>query len=412
MLNRRILITTILIMFALTGCSAPSDSQTSSQEFTESISEKQYEDQDIRADLIESCKQIYLQAMEAKTIGSLDTIQHMVSRLGEKGYAVVDQENQVNMENSHLAEEFCDKAGRSQEALLRLVVVLNNGGFVEFDLSTKEGKLDVTAKSLWWKEEELVNIDTDHFQAHRWNYSKNGYLFFEKYYMEGFAGPYNHVDIRIKPLDQVCRELNRKYLLPAGYRLNNLFISDWTEPDFQTVNFYDMFDILRKIEFPTAVPYSSNNDGEVYQLSQEEVESVIMPYFNITSQTLQEKIKYTKSSKTYEYRPRGLYDNGAGTGVPYPEVINYEYKDNGTIELTVNAVWPEQNLGTAFQHKTVIRPLEGGRFQYVSNQVIKSENNVEPEWYVERLTDEEWRTFYKDERRERRALISSSGSLF
>lgn len=79
---------------------------------------------------------------------------------------------------------------------------------------------------------------------------------------------------------------------------------------------------------------------------------------------------------------------------PYPEVISYEENRDGTIKLTVNAVWTEGNLENAFCHEVIIRPLENGDFQYVSNHVIPSEDNVEVTWYTERLSDDKWQEYY------------------
>lgn len=242
--------------------------------------------------------------------------------------------------------------------------------------------------------DELTCIYTDNYQANAWVFSENGYLFFEKYYMAGFSGPYSHVAVRVKPLDNIYRELNRKYILPAGYHLNNLFTIDWSEKDYRNLNFYDLFEVLYPLEYSTHVPYSSDYQGGTLQIPKEEFERVIMAYFNVNSQDLQMKTKYMACSNAYEYRPRGLYDSSASTEMPYPEVIDYENKKDGTTELTVNVVWPEMNLGTAFRHKVVIRPLADGKFQYVSNQVIPSEDNVEPTWYVDRLTEEEWEKYY------------------
>lgn len=56
------------------------------------------------------------------------------------------------------------------------------------------------------------------------------------------------------------------------------------------------------------------------------------------------------------------------------------------MELTVNAVWPEQNLGTAFCHTVVVRPQADGSFQYVSNRVIPSDENVALSWYTKRTS--------------------------
>lgn len=53
-----------------------------------------------------------------------------------------------------------------------------------------------------------------------------------------------HTALRILPLDETCRELNRKYILPVGYEQNNIFLTDWSEEDFGDLDFYDVFDIF------------------------------------------------------------------------------------------------------------------------------------------------------------------------
>lgn len=39
--------------------------------------------------------------------------------------------------------------------------------------------------------------------------------------------------------------------------------------------------------------------------------------------------------------------------------------------------------------------MEDGSFQYVSNRVLHSENDVEITWYTERLTEEQWAEYYE-----------------
>ena len=51
-------------------------------------------------------------------------------------------------------------------------------------------------------------------------------------------------DFRVAPLNKKCRELNRKYILPFGYTLNKLFTSNWSEKNYDGINFYDVFDRL------------------------------------------------------------------------------------------------------------------------------------------------------------------------
>ncbi len=83
--------------------------------------------------------------------------------------------------------------------------------------------------------------------------------------------------------------------------------------------------------------------------------------------------------------------------VPYPEVVSYTENGDGTVTLTINAVYPNENTSKAYSHKTIIRPLEDGGFQYVSNQMILSEDGYETWWHSDRLTDEEREKLFSQE---------------
>ena len=50
--------------------------------------------------------------------------------------------------------------------------------------------------------------------------------------------------LRVEPLDEKCRELNRCYILPVSYGKNNMFLINWNENDFGELNFYDLYDIF------------------------------------------------------------------------------------------------------------------------------------------------------------------------
>ena len=62
--------------------------------------------------------------------------------------------------------------------------------------------------------------------------------------MSGFDGPPGQTAIRIRPLDQTCRRLNRKYVLPMGYRGHKLLIADWDEKDYGELDFYDLYEVM------------------------------------------------------------------------------------------------------------------------------------------------------------------------
>ena len=341
--------------------------------------------------IAEIYRDIYEDAVNGDNLGSLGVIQNIVSRLGEYGYAAVDTENQnqIDMVHPELVEQFCRQVDEKQEGEVTFFSIMESGGFIRFDLKTAKGKVYVTRSVLNWEGSMPKVGYKDSFEAYAWVYSENGYLFFDEALPPGYDGAPGYTAIRVKPLDKKCRELNRQYILPIGYGSNNMFILDWNEDDFDALDFYDLFDILYSDVYQRPTPYEKSVEGEVYRVPREEFEKVIMSYFEIDSETLQDKTKYSKQDQIYEYRTRGFYDCACSPNLPYPEVISYKENEDGTIKLTVNVVWPEKHLDKVFCHEVVVRPLSNGSFQYVSNHVIPSKKNVEPSWYTEKLTDEE-----------------------
>ncbi|MDV9527825.1 DUF6070 family protein, partial [Clostridioides difficile] len=229
------------------------------------------------------------------------------------------------------------------------------------------------------------------YRTKTWVCDEGGYLFFERNNLTG-AGS-GRVAVRLQPLDDSCRELNRKYLLPIGYHQNNMFTIDWNEDDYGNLNLYDLYEKLYTMKTGEKAPYEFAFTGRTYEVPEEEFEAAFLDFFQMDSQTIRQRTTYHEETHTYQYRPRGLYDKGTTPDVPFPEVVSYKENGDGTLKLTVNAVWPKKSLERAFRHEVVVRPLNGGGYQYVSNHVVPSDDNVEPEWYMERLTEEQWQEY-------------------
>ena len=75
---------------------------------------------------------------------------------------------------------------------------------------------------------------------------------------------------------------------------------------------------------------------------------------------------------------------------PYSEVTGSAENSDGTITLTANVVFPYSGNSKVYAHEVVVRPLEDGGVQYVSNKIYPSEDNGEETWHIPRLTAEEW----------------------
>ena len=76
-------------------------------------------------------------------LADLETIRSIVNRLGENGYPAVDSRNQINMTEPEKVVEFCEKVDAQEEAEITILEISYLGGFVKYDLHTKDGNVDV-----------------------------------------------------------------------------------------------------------------------------------------------------------------------------------------------------------------------------------------------------------------------------
>ena len=394
-----------VLMLSVSGCSDASPEEDTVSETVIDIQAIPEDSKENAEEIINICIDLYKKAAEENKIADLETIRGIVNCLGENGYPAVDSRNQINMTDPEKVVEFCEKVDAQEEAEITILEVSYLGGFVKYDLHTKDGNVDVVRSYYKYENGDIQREVTGSYQAEYWNYTEEGYLMFsgvwfsEELYVLTLSGAEEHTALRVQPLDETYRELSRKYLRPIGFEQNNMFIVDWSEDDFGALNFYDMYDILYPKVNGQYVPYIADDNlavSAVYRIPKEEFESVIMKYFNIDSETLQSKTVYYSEDSTYEYKPRG-FEEVEYPEYPYSEVVDFTENSDGTITLTANVVFPYAGDSKVYAHEVVVRPLEDGGVQYVSNQIIPSEDNYEETWHTPRLTLEEWEELYGGE---------------
>ena len=404
-MGMRLCMIQILLSFTISGCSdMPPEEIQVDDPFIE-VQEATENSQENAEEIIEICMDLYKEAAEQNKIADLEMIRSIVNRLGENGYPAVDSRNQINMTEPEKVVEFCEKVDAQEEAEITILEVSYLGGYVKYDLHTKDGNVDVVRSYYKYENGNMKREVIGNYQAEYWNYTEEGYLMFsgvwfsEELYVLTLSGAEEHTALRVQPLDETYRELSRKYLRPIGFEQNNMFIVDWSEDDFGALNFYDMYDILYPKVNGQYVPYIADDNlavSAVYRIPKEEFESVIMKYFNIDSETLQSKTVYYSEDSTYEYKPRG-FEEVEYPEYPYSEVVDFTENSDGTITLTANVVFPYAGDSKVYAHEVVVRLLEDGGVQYVSNQIIPSEDNYEETWHTPRLTLEEWEELYGGE---------------
>ncbi len=339
----------------------------------------------------------------AQIQNSPELMKEMIHALGEMGYTAVDKENQVDMARSEKVTEFCGLTEEAETGNLTILVASYAGGFTAYHFKAEEGAIQVAREDYTYEEGQLKNTGTASYPAETWQYTEEGYLLFggsylsDGYYALELSDVREQEALRVQPLEEACREWNRTYILSVGYKRNNLFLTDWSEEDFEELNFYDVFERFYPMLHGEPAPYEADENlgvGAVYQIPAAEFEAVVQKYFSIDRENLRAKTIFSPAEGTYTYRPRGFYESEY-PDIPYPEVVSYEEREDGTIALEVNAVYPQEQTSRAFAHRVVIRPLGDGGFQYVSNERIWPEEAPDLWWHAERLTVEAWKEIYE-----------------
>ena len=164
--------------------------------------------------------------------GNLETIQNIVSRLGENGYAAIDGENQIDMTNAEQVRRFCDAVCAEQTAELTMIQVIGIEhagcseaqenciqGFQLYTFHTEDGMVEIDRSFYQYNDstgKKFTVKDTVKYVADLWQYTQEGYLLFagsyfsEDYYIVSLTDAPERVAIRVAPLDEIgrasCRE--------------------------------------------------------------------------------------------------------------------------------------------------------------------------------------------------------------
>lgn len=398
--NRKILISAmacILILLSV-GCSNRASQKTDiagiqTDDKALPFDEKDFLDTQAIAEILSD---ISSEAVSENTLGSPDTVRRMIARLDERGYVAADIKNQVDMAGAERVLTFC-KAVTEKEVDHMTMIVFEGTGFHLYDLKTGDDYVKVNREYYQYDlNGQLQKKNESGYLTDFWQYTEEGYLFFggsydsEEDLVLTLSDTAEYIALRILPLDEICRELNRKYILPVGYGRNNIFLTDWDEEEFGCLDFYDIFDRIYPILNGQIHPYTASGGAEmetVYEIPETIFENVVTAHFMIDRETLRSKVEYLPEKEAYEYRPRGFQESEY-PDIPFPEVVDYTENADGTITLIVNAVYGKESTARFFTHTTVIRPGDEGGYEYVSNKIISPREEDVFWWHSDRLTGE------------------------
>ena len=100
--------------------------------------EKHEKDEFLPENVLEEYRKIYTEAESADEWMEIGTREKMAACIGSAGFAVVDMENQINMENPEIMEEFCEKAENGEKVSAFLIQIRKSGRSGEKSLALEK----------------------------------------------------------------------------------------------------------------------------------------------------------------------------------------------------------------------------------------------------------------------------------
>ena len=275
------------------------------------------------------------------------------------------------LEDGTLLLSFWEKAQAGTDCKLALLFERPDGAVSYQAFSVEDGA--AYARFLRLEKGEDGAVSTSGFERYpvqEWTLTENGNF----YYRLFPAGDKHYADfqlIRTTAPDAACFAALEQYILPVDYYYVNLLITDWSEPDFTGVSFNDLFDRLYALQkgFQPDVSRYSQDKAGIYRIPAAEFEAAVLPYFDLSPQTLRDTAGFDAETESYPWRPIQTNDMGR---YDYPAVEPYITKirnnADGTKTLFVSCLSTDVPTDRIFSHELTVRDTPGG-FQFVSNRV-------------------------------------------
>lgn len=342
-----------------------------------------------------ACRSAYVAADKGETYNvtlSSNDIAAMAAAIADAGYAVQDSNAQLNMYGYQALDSFGRSIAACNDDISAVYFIIYPDGHLSaFMLSRELGRWHLYSMSAAWNDDGTERIySKGRYAVGEVRYTEKGWLIYSRdtsdFDENQKANTDTFVMIRVLPMDSEAKTLCQRYVEPVGYFENNLFTTNWTEADFSPVDFNSLYAYIFAMyngtdmlsAYNSMTYYESIQGTKLYLVPQDIFENNVGVYFRIDNSALKNISDYSSALGGYFFLgyDRDYYNVTPRT--PFPEVVDYSYNSNGTITMTVDAVNKWYGTDQAFRHEFTVRPGNGAAFQFVSNRLIESEDNILP----------------------------------
>lgn len=309
-----------------------------------------------------------------------DALHEMIEIGAKQGLSVTCGNRDYNLTNYGQVDAALTDALAGKDSTTEFYQVNAASIFRYYHLAFVDGELFVTsAAAMFGEDMEFVVQQLEKIQAYQWEYTKKGWLIWEKALSRNQEMDM-HIFCRVLPLEEQCREIARQYIIPVSYFCNNLFLTDWDGLSMEKIEFNDLFDFLYAEETGKRPDEGEYGDG----IPKEEFETVIGRYFDISVEEMQRYGRYDSVKGRYPWSAIGIRNRVQQLQPSFAEVVRCVENGDGTVTAYVEAVSVEEGLDCYYAHEVTLRRKEDGRYVYAGNRVDREHSFCVPAYRARR----------------------------
>lgn len=301
-------------------------------------------------------------------------IDRIEAQLIQLGYPVEDSDEIYPswLPNSQALADFYSDASAGKQARTGFLRIREEGDFGFTCLFHRQGETICILVGVGWNGDAPYVCLQETLPVYDMELTEDGTFYYRLYPEDPHYIDY--MQLRLQPPHRGNYDLCRKYILPVGYQMVNLFLVDWEEGKWGSLSFPDVFEYLYAqknggADFPWT-DYADPNDHGRAVIPQELFEETLLPFFHIS----REELRKQASCREDGYPWRAFFGDDLTTrhfAFCEPVVTGVTEHSDGTFTLYVRVSSPEKKTDCLFAHEVTIRPLPDGGFQYVSNKVTE-----------------------------------------
>lgn len=299
-------------------------------------------------------------------------IQRIETQLVSAGHPTVVREGDYPeyLANSEILYDFWNQVTAGKDGAIGIVRVSESGGFSYLYFRSTRGQGQCCTALLEWNENQMPYLSSyTERPVYDWELTEDGSFFYQIYPPDCHYDDYARM--LLQPVNKEYYDLVLSYITPIGYYQNNMFYCNWSEQDFGSLCFNDLFGCLYKMRSGQALDlneFTCHMEPKYYLIPKNLFEQTVTSFFSITGERLRNLAVYFDTQNEYAYADNYLY---YPDDIPdmRPMVTNRTDNPDGTFTIFVTVSSLEKKTDRLFCHEVTIRPLEDGGFQYVSNRI-------------------------------------------